>query len=897
MKKILLILAVTFGIILVLLFTIPILFRDKIIALAKQQINQTINAKAEFSDASVSFFRHFPKLSLALDNLSISGIADFEQDTLLSAKQLSVALNVMSVIRGSNIKVSSVVINEPVIFAAVNKEGKANWDIVKADSTAADTSASKPFNLNLQNYEINDATIYYIDSTAGISARILGLDHSGSGDFTQDEFTLKTNTSAKQLTYAMNGIPWLSDVTVSANTDVQVNNAISKYSFATDNIMLNELPLAVNGFYQIVDDSTADMDINFKSASSDFKNILSLIPVVYQKDFKSLEAKGQATFNGFVKGRMQGESLPAYDVKAGITNGYFKYQDLPAPVKNIQLQMHVNNPDGINDHLVFEIPSAHLEMNAQPVDIRFILKNPETSRYVDASVKGSLELADVKNFIKLEKGTDLKGKLDADVNVKGSLRNANAANADKFYAAGSVLLNNFFYKDNDYPTGITINRMNGTFSPDETIIREVSGKYLSSSFNANGQLFNIFQYVFDKSPLNAAFNVKADQVLVSDFMTDSSTANPATPAEVFLVPANMNVKLNAASNKVVYDNLTINDVSGTMNLSDETLRFDNLQGNALDGTILINGSYATKTSKKKPLISLQYAIKNMDVQKTFLTFNTVQKLMPIGKWLGGKLNSELTMTGKLGQDLMPDLQSLTGNGNLFLIEGLLEKFKPLEQLAAKIKVDELKQVSLREVREYFEFSNGKVLVKPFTVNYKDIKMEIGGSHGFDQSLNYVINLAIPRARFGTDGNKIVDDLLAQAMSKGIPVKASETVNLKVNLSGFINEPIFKIDLKEAASSLKDEITQQAKDFAKAKVDSAKQVVRDTLQVLRKEIIRDASEELKKQIFSKKDSTVTTDTAKKAKTQDRVKEAGKGILDKLNPLKKPKPVDTLQKKGL
>src|SRR5688572_21200795 len=500
MKKVLRILAITIGVILILLFTIPILFRDKIIALAKQQINQTINAKADFSDASVSFFRHFPKLSLALDNLSISGITGFEQDTLLSATEASVALNVMSVIRGNNIKVSSVVITEPVIYAAINKEGKANWDIVKTDSSVTDTSASKPFNLSLKNYEIKDATVYYVDSSSGMDATILGLDHSGSGDFTQDEFTLKTNTNAKQLTYSMNGIPWLKDVSLSANTDVQVNSAISKYSFATDNIMLNELPLAVNGFYQVVDDSTADMDINFKSASADFKSILSLIPVVYQKDFKSLEAKGQASFNGFVKGRMQGDRLPAYDVKATITNGYFKYQDLPAPVKNIQLQLHVNNPDGVNDHLVFAIPSAHLEMNAQPVDIRFLLKNPETSRYVDASVKGSLQLADVKNFIKLAKGTDLKGKLDANVNVKGSLRNANAANADKFYAAGSVLLNNFFYKDTDYPGGVTINRLVGTFSPEETVISDVSGKYLSSGFNANGELFNLFQYLFDKSP-------------------------------------------------------------------------------------------------------------------------------------------------------------------------------------------------------------------------------------------------------------------------------------------------------------------------------------------------------------------------------------------------------------
>jgi hypothetical protein len=366
MKKFLRILAIASGILLLLLLLIPILFREKIVTLAKQQINQSINAKVEFTDASISFFRNFPKISLALDNLSVSGISGFERDTLLSAKQVSVALNVMSVISGDNIKVSSIVIDEPVVYAVINKEGRANWEITKEDTEAKDSSASKPFRLNLQHYEVNDAILYYIDSTSGINAKIIGLDHSGSGDFTQDQFTLQTKTSASKVTYSMNGIPWLSEVSLSANTDVQVDNAISKYSFATDNIMLNELPLSVNGFYQMVDDSTSDMDIKFKSASSDFKNILSLVPVVYQKDFKSLDAKGQASFDGFVKGRMQGDQLPAYDVKAVVKDGYFKYQDLPAPVKNIQLQMHVSNPDGVNDHLVFEIPSAHLEMNSQP---------------------------------------------------------------------------------------------------------------------------------------------------------------------------------------------------------------------------------------------------------------------------------------------------------------------------------------------------------------------------------------------------------------------------------------------------------------------------------------------------------------------------------------------------
>jgi hypothetical protein len=47
----------------------------------------------------------------------------------------------------------------------------------------------------------------------------------------------------------------------------------------------------------------------------------------------------------------------------------------------------------------------------------------------------------------------------------------------------------------------------------------------------------------------------------------------------------------------------------------------------------------------------------------------MQKLMPVGKFLAGKLSSQFNMTGKLNGDMFPDLSTLTGNGNLLLIQG------------------------------------------------------------------------------------------------------------------------------------------------------------------------------------------------------------------------------------
>ncbi len=188
--------------------------------------------------------------------------------------------------------------------------------------------------------------------------------------------------------------------------------------------------------------------------------------------------------------------------------------------------------------------------------------------------------------------------------------------------------------------------------------------------------------------------------------------------------------------------------------------------------------------------------------------------MPIGKFLAGKLNSKLNLTGNLGENMFPDLTTLTGDGNLFLIQGLLQKFKPLEKLADKLNVNELRNVSLREIREQFEFNAGKVFVKPFKANIKDIEMEIGGMHGFDQSLDYTIQIKLPRSMMGNKANEVVNNLVTQAASRGVPVKVSEIVNLNVKMLGTISNPDIRLDLKETAGSVADEIKDQVKEFAK-----------------------------------------------------------------------------------
>ncbi len=998
LKKTLKIIGIIFILLIASAFLVPVLFKTKITNLVKQEINKNLTAKVDFSDVDISLFRHFPKVSVELNNLSIVGTGSFSSDTLVSAPSIDAAINLISFIKGSDMKIYSVDLQSPRLHLLVNKDGQANWSITKPSVSNTDTSSGEAFTINLEKYSVENAYMYYNDATANMNAEIQGLNHSGSSNMTADNFILTTNTHADKVSFTYDNIPYLAGNTADIKSDITVDMKNSKYSFSNADIMVNNLKVNTDGYFQIVNDSTYGMDIKFKAPSADFKDILSLVPAIYTQDFNQLKTSGTAAFEGFVKGQYSPQQLPAFDVKMQVKDGFFQYPDLPQPVKNIQLDMAVSNPDGQLDNTVVDIAKGHLEMDDAPFDFRVLFKNPETVKYIDAAIKGKLNLGDVGKFVKLESGTKLSGLLDADVFAKGSMNalenksgdfsaggyfniqnlfyssssfpapvqngnikatitntggvadnttiaipdghvevgddpldfSLNVANPvgnttfsgnakgkfnldkvkqfvrledstsvsgliagaikfagskdmitkgqyDKMQTEGTVNLSNFKYASKDYPTGISIADAALAFNPKNITLTNLSGNYLHTNFSANGSLDNMIGYMMNNQLLTGNINFSADKINLNEWMgtipEDTVTTNVS--ADPFLVPKNINLTLNAKAGDVVYDKVDYKNINGTLVFADETVKLQDVKTDALDGNITFNGSYSTKENKNEPAIALNYSVKDVDVQKAFLAFNTVQKLMPIGQFLAGKISSDLSMTGNLHADMMPDLSSLTGKGNMLLIQGVLGKFPPLEKLANTLNIPDLKGITLNDVKNYIEFANGKVLVKPFDIKVKDIDMEIGGLHGFDQSIDYVVQMKVPRKYFGSQGNALVNDLAAKANGNGIPVKLGETVDLTVDLTGSFTNPGIKTQLQQAAGNAADELKSQATQFAKAKADTVKQTVKDSLNSIKKDVTNNLKDELKNQLLGSKDSTHVDSTA--PKPGDNIKKKAENTL--------------------
>jgi hypothetical protein len=967
-KKIIKIAGIILLSLIVIAFLLPLLFKGKIMEIAKKEINKNINAKVDFKDVDISLFRHFPHVAVGLENLQVIGTGDFSKDTLISSKQIDVALNFMSLFGNSEMKIYAITIDNPRIHAIVNEEGKANWDIAKPDTTATQEKENE-LKLSLKKYTINDAYISYVDVPGNMSSEIFHLNHSGSGDFTSDLFTLKTKTSAQSVSFTYANVPYLIDAKTTLNADLQVDNKNDKYTFKTDDIELNDLKLSTEGYFQFVNDSTYKMDIKFNAPSTDFKTLLSLVPAIYNNDFAKIKTSGKAIFHGFVKGEYNSVKIPAYQINLEVENGFFQYPDLPQPVKNIGLAVKVDNPDGITDHTVINISKGHIEFGNDPFDFTLLLKNPATVQYIEAALKGKLNLAQVTKFVKLsgntqlsglldadavakgnlavitqqkpgpftangfinitglnyssndfpqpisnsnlrikfenpdgvpdhtviqiptahlqignnpidfnvliknpatvlyfdgaakgkfnlasvsqfttlEPGTQLSGMLSADISFKGNKAAIDKKEYDKINTSGTLNVSDLDYVSKDYPRGVKVKNAAFTFNPKNISLNSLNAEYLKSNITANGSIDNIIGYTLKDEPIAGNLNVHADQLNLNDFMgTDTATNNNST-AEPFVVPKNVSFTLNAGIDKLTYDKTNYENVKGAVIIKDQTVDFRNLQMNALGGTIGLNGMYSTKANKKQPDISLAYDVKNLNAEKTFYAFNTVQQLMPIGKFISGVINSQLTMTGRLGSDMMPDLTTLTGKGNVFFLNGFLKKFAPVEKLAQTLQISELSSFALDDIKTYFDFANGKVLVKPFHVKVKDIDMEIGGVHGLDQSIDYVIGMKFPRSVMGAQGSALITNLAQQASSTGIPIKVSDSINLNIKMEGTITHPVIKTDLKESAGSIATEMKQQAAEFVKRQIDSTKNTVLDSANAIKNQVVNDLKEDIMKQL--------------------------------------------------
>lgn len=977
MKKVIYILFALFALVIVALITVPLLFKDKILAKVDKEIAASVNAQVFYDSdqVSLSVFRRFPNISATIGDFGIVGTPPFERDTLVQAGRFQVDFNLFSVLFGDNSELTGIHLEDGTVFVKVLADGSTNYDIMYP-SEEEEVTVDEPseFQIGIKQIEAKNLGFIYDDREMGFFMALGGMDLEGNGDFTLDVYDLSVSGGGDLVRLDYEDVNYLSQKKISIDTDIKVDLENMVFGLTQAKAVLNEFAFGLDGSIGLPEEGIA-LDLIFFGDDNSFKSILSLVPGMYTSSFDGLKTSGEMDFKGFVKGLYSEETFPAFQLGLQVNEGMFQYPDLPRPVQGVNIDLLVDNPSGTLDLTEIDLSAFNLRFGDQPVSGRFYLKDLISyemdgqlvgqldleeltsifpvdgmelrgSLAIDAKAKGRYDslagiipaidatvnlangflksaeysapiekltvnsvitnptgrmsdfLVDISGFgfelegepisgsLKIEDldrlnwdfsvhgGLDLgkliaifpmkdvimEGKIKADIDSEGSYADVEAGRYDRLSASGDMQVADFYYADLDVPQGIRIREAAAGFSPNEIRLTTFDARLGESPVTATGSLSNYMNYLLADSGgvLRGNLAIQSSKFNVNEWMTASESNTSGEALQVIELPRNVDFTMEVEATEILYDNLVLNNSKGAMTLNDGILSFRNFETQTLGGQLGFTGTYNSQDIKN-PLFDFTFDVASLSIQEAFRSFNTVKTFAPIAEHITGNFTTNFALSGVLGQDMMPVLSSLDGQGLLKLAETAIRDSQLIRGITSITRLNDTATLNLRPFNIQAVIEDGMLKIPPFDLRLWDYQAQVQGSTGFDGSINYLVSMQVPVEKFGSQVNSLIAGLTGSDLS-------GTSVPLALNIGGTYGSPniglasgdnldsyvtsFLRSRATSAASNVQEDLTSQFKareDSLRLEIKQKAEVAKDSARSEAERLVEETSNKAKEEV--------------------------------------------------
>ena len=800
-----------------LAIAMPYLVEGKLATLFKEKVNEQINATLDFESVEFSLWKGFPDAHIEVNELVLINKAPFEGDTLFKADQIDLEMSLGVIFQGSSsdIGVKKLELENALLNIIVDSLGQNNYDIAKTTSATESAASGKSggeVSFDLKEYHIKRSRVNYRDMQSRTFLEVRDIRHNGWGDLGLEVSDLQTETEAL-VSLEYDSVAYLSDHRIALTAGIGIDLNLNKYVFLKNEAQVNQLPLVFDGFVQIEEDQQL-VDLNFRTPSSDFKNFLAVIPKRYSQDIQNVRTRGNFSVNGKVKGVVSEESIPTFDIKINADNASFRYPELDKAVNDVNIDAELLNTSGKPEETYLDLRELAFNLDGDRFRMKALVENLTGNTAVDAEIKGKLNLDNVAKAYPMPSTYDLGGILVADISTKFTMADVEAKKYENTQTKGTLNLLEFEYSGEELQNPLQVKLAAVEFNPQSVKLNYFDGKLGQTDFSATGRIDNLLGFFFNKEKMEGRFQMKSEQFVVNDFMVDeriesdepgeSGPNQPELVQEKIKIPPILDCTIDAEAKKVLYDNLTLRNVSGQLKIKEETATISNLKADLLGGKLQVDGLVSTKDPL--PEFSLTLDAKSLKVGEAFGSLSLFKVLAPVGEALDGKLQSKVSFEGNLKDNLSLDLGTIKGllNSRITTTEINADRAPLLSALDSGFEFIDFEALKVQDLKTELAFDNGKAVLKPFSLQYKDIPIQISGGHAFNQQLDYRISMEVPVKYLGEEVNSLLQSLNDPDLNKlTIPVQAK--------LTGFYSTPKLESDLQTATTELGKRLIEMQKD--------------------------------------------------------------------------------------
>lgn len=850
MKKLLKITVTVVAVLLVVVLTAPMFLRGKIAEVVRTEANAMLVPRLDFERLGISLLRHFPNASLELKGVTLVGVGPFEGDTIASVGRLSVVVDPWSLLGDDGLEVRKVLVSRPDLRAHKLSDGRVNWELMKPSEeqpAAEEVSPEEPadgeasaFRLSVRDFRIDDASLSYVDDSTRTVFRTALPMLRLRGDFSaaQSDLDLRLRTSAT--TFSSGVVTLLSDAEIELRADVSADLEQSRFELRDNMLRLNAIQATLDGWAQLDDDAVA-MDLRLGCDRVEFKDVLSLIPAFYTRNYRGLSASGELTLALWAKGELRGAELPAFGLELGVREGGFQYASLPKSVSDINIEARVSNPGGVMDRTVVDIPTFGLRMGDNSFSATFYGTSLVSDPQLRATLEGKLDLADIGEVYPLDKEVSLKGLIRADLSAAGRMSDVEQRRYEQISASGHFVVENVDAQLPGLPE-IRLKRAAAGISPQSMTLGELTLTVGGSDLAANGQLTDYIDYLLRGATLSGRLYVNSklldlNEILASlassettggeaasEMAADASAEEADTAGQAVEVPRNLNLSLRTEVEKLLYGKMVIEQLSGEVRVADGILSLDGLRMKAFDGSLTASGSYSTAADPLRPALAFKLGFTDASYARTFEQLDMVKRIVPLFETAGGVYSMSLDMKMNLDAAMEPDLMSLDAQGELRSADIRIEQLKAFELLAKTLGNDALSTIRAKDVVIPFAIRQGRVTTQPFDLKMGDVTVTLSGSTGLDQSIDYAAKVALPASATGGVLSKVNVGIGGTFTDPKVTIGVKEAVEEAAR--NLIDEQVQKLtggdSLSEAVQKQAEQLREEARKAGEKLVAAAEE---------------------------------------------------------------------------
>lgn len=650
---------------LLITFLLPYFFPEFVAKKIKIWSNQALATEVNFSKARLSFFNHFPSLTLTLHDFTLKGSAPFNNANLVTADEVALGIDLRSVF-ASKININQIFLDKGKIDIQVSESGEANYNVYKADTTqkAAPDTDSTGANLKLENIHLDETELTYNDRSLPMTINAKGLHYTGSGDLSKAIFDLHSELQANSFQFIYDGETYITDKQLKANLITKINTNSLALVFEKNELMINRLPVQLQGLFEFMKDGY-NMDFKLKATETDLHDVITALPANILKYFDKTDIKGYTEIDASLKGHYIAatNTMPGMSFHMKVRDGYVAHDKAALPATNLRLNLDAQLPGLNTDSLSLSIDSFFFNIDKDYFNSIVLLKGLNVP-YIKSKLEANIDLANLAAAFGL-KGMEFKGRYTLNFTADGrytkgqrpgSLRKDTVITSIPVFNLESSLTGGFI-KFASLPQGVdqisfklNANCKDGVYEHTQLNVQDISAKVLSNFITGHFNVTNAPDFplegqlktVFHLSDIKQFYPLDSMD-LAGDLDIDINTKGKYNAAKRLFPVTTAMFKLNNGSVQTKYYPSPLQKINIDAVVTNSTGKMNDLKVDLKPVSFELDNQPFTMQASLQQFNDLRYNI----VSKGTLDIGKLYRVFAIkGYNVNGFIQTDLSLRGR-----------------------------------------------------------------------------------------------------------------------------------------------------------------------------------------------------------------------------------------------------------